>query len=320
MRTRPQAGRLVSRQGADGGTCHDRSDLPANRRRSRPLRTRGEITNQSDRTRAVDTGSGSARSSDDPEHSERAAGAMACPHPPCPDERFAVHLLPGGRGDHGVGPAGSPDSALWVQAGGDAHLSNFGAYASPSRESWCSTPTTSTRLCRGPGNGPEAPDRQPGGWPGSTSVSSSRRTAKSRPAWSGHTAKRWNTTRRCRFLDSWYDYLDVDDVRKSSGMSAEELHTRLAWLRSRRQPTSLQALRRLATRSPGRCGSAANHPYSYRSHRCPPSTTQRPQTTPHERSKRAATTEDHIQVLLSRFRFVDIAIKVVGVGRPDQRC
>ena len=29
---------------------------------------------------------------------------------------------------------GTTDSGLWVQAGGDAHLSNFGAYASPSRE------------------------------------------------------------------------------------------------------------------------------------------------------------------------------------------
>ena len=30
--------------------------------------------------------------------------------------------------------AGTPDSGIRVQCGGDAHLSNFGAYASPSRE------------------------------------------------------------------------------------------------------------------------------------------------------------------------------------------
>ena len=28
----------------------------------------------------------------------------------------------------------TPNSGLWVQACGDAHLSNFGAYASPSRD------------------------------------------------------------------------------------------------------------------------------------------------------------------------------------------
>ena len=45
----------------------------------------------------------------------------------------AVHLLPGRRGDHGRGPGCDADSGIWVQACGDAHLSNFGGYASPDR-------------------------------------------------------------------------------------------------------------------------------------------------------------------------------------------
>ena len=48
--------------------------------------------------------------------------------------------------------AGTPSSGLDVQLGGDAHLSNFGAYASPERV-WCSTRTTSTRRSRGRGSG-----------------------------------------------------------------------------------------------------------------------------------------------------------------------
>ena len=36
--------------------------------------------------------------------------------------------------DHGRRPGRTPSSGLWVQACGDAHLSNFGAYAAPDRE------------------------------------------------------------------------------------------------------------------------------------------------------------------------------------------
>ena len=49
----------------------------------------------------------------------------------------------------------TPDSGLTVQACGDAHLANFGAFASPGRI-WCSTSTTSTRPTRAPGVGSEA--------------------------------------------------------------------------------------------------------------------------------------------------------------------
>ena len=45
--------------------------------------------------------------------------------------------------------AATPRSGLTVQRCGDAHLSNFGVFASPERD-WCSTSTTSTRRCPGP--------------------------------------------------------------------------------------------------------------------------------------------------------------------------
>ena len=48
--------------------------------------------------------------------------------------------------------AKTPTSGLTVQLGGDAHLSNFGAYASPNG-SLCSTPTTSTKRCEDLGSG-----------------------------------------------------------------------------------------------------------------------------------------------------------------------
>ena len=48
--------------------------------------------------------------------------------------------------------ADTPSSGLRVQLCGDAHLSNFGAFAAPPA-GWCSTSTTSTRRCRDRGSG-----------------------------------------------------------------------------------------------------------------------------------------------------------------------
>ena len=48
--------------------------------------------------------------------------------------------------------AGTPHTGIQAQLCGDCHLLNFGAYASRSGPC-CSTSTTSTRPCRGPGSG-----------------------------------------------------------------------------------------------------------------------------------------------------------------------
>ena len=50
-----------------------------------------------------------------------------------PDARLAVRLLPRRGADHGRRPGATPQSGLRVQLCGDAHLSNFGIYASPER-------------------------------------------------------------------------------------------------------------------------------------------------------------------------------------------
>ena len=60
------------------------------------------------------------------------AGAGA--DPLRPDARLAVHVLSRGRADHGQDLAATPRSGLTVQCCGDAHLSNFGVFASPERK------------------------------------------------------------------------------------------------------------------------------------------------------------------------------------------
>ena len=56
------------------------------------------------------------------------------PHPARPDDGLALHLLPRGRQHHGVGPRDRAHAGLKVQLCGDAHLSNFGVFASPERQ------------------------------------------------------------------------------------------------------------------------------------------------------------------------------------------
>ena len=64
------------------------------------------------------------------EHHPRAGSGAG---PPRPDDGLAVHLLPGRGQDHGRGPEGHAGGRAGAQLCGDAHLSNFGAFASPER-------------------------------------------------------------------------------------------------------------------------------------------------------------------------------------------
>ena len=64
---------------------------------------------------------------------QASAGARARPDPLRADARLAVHLLPRRRRDHGADLAPTPRAGLKVQLCGDAHLSNFGGFASPER-------------------------------------------------------------------------------------------------------------------------------------------------------------------------------------------
>ena len=59
----------------------------------------------------------------------------ADPYPPAlqPDARLAVTFYRGAAAIMAADLAATPNSGLWVQACGDAHLSNFGGYGSPDR-------------------------------------------------------------------------------------------------------------------------------------------------------------------------------------------
>jgi uncharacterized protein (DUF2252 family) len=124
-------------------------------------------------------------------------------------------------------------------------------------------------------------------------------------------------------MDLWYDYLDVDAVRSFSGLSTKDLDGRLSRFENRaRSKTSLQALKKLTTRESGSLRIRSQPPTLVPLAEVP---SEYDQDTIREATSEAYahyrdSTADHIQVLLSRFKVVDIAIKVVGVGSVGTRC
>lgn len=218
--------------------------------------------------------------------------------------------------------SGSPDSGLWVQAGGDAHLSNFGAYASPNRElvfdqndfdetlpgpwEWDLKRLSTSLLVAG----------QHLGFPDSDNRAIAAHSVKAyRQAMESYA--------QMATLDLWYDYLDVQDVMKFAGVSKKELEKRLSRFEAKaRSRTSLQALQKLTTRESGSLKIRSQPPLLVPLAEVPSEyTADERQGAARETFERYVdTTQDHIQLLLSRFRIVDMAIKVVGVGSVGTRC
>ena len=108
-----------------------RQATPAGAPRLRPRRTGA-------RCHGPVTASGSPRPPDRSSGHPRPAGhhpaPRSGPHPLRPDGGVALRLLPGCRRRHGRRSARSARTGLEVQLCGDAHLSNFGGFASPERD------------------------------------------------------------------------------------------------------------------------------------------------------------------------------------------
>jgi uncharacterized protein (DUF2252 family) len=219
--------------------------------------------------------------------------------------------------------AGTPDSGLWVQAAGDAHLSNFGAYASPSRQLVFDQNDFDETL--------------PGPWEwdlkrlaasfvlaakniGMHKKQSRRLAARCVRAYREAMAR----YAKMDTMELWYETLSVDDFVEWQAMADDELRKRLdRFTVGAKRKTSLQALSKLAERDDeGRLRIRSQHPLLVPLRELPM------ERDPHEADRAArqamsdyaATTPDSLQVLLARFDIVDIALKVVGVGSVGTRC
>lgn len=216
--------------------------------------------------------------------------------------------------------SGTTDSGLWVQAGGDAHLSNFGAYASPSRElvfdqndfdetlpgpwEWDLKRLTTSMVVAGENLG-LSKDQQ--------------RAIAAHTVWAYRDAM--SQYAQMNVMDLWYDYLSIDKLGQR--LHRKDIAARLANFETRaRSKTSLQALKKLTTRESGHLRIRNQPPLlvpmsNLPSHYNPDEISEAVNLAFHEYVE---TTQDHMHLLLSRFEVVDLALKVVGVGSVGTRC
>jgi uncharacterized protein (DUF2252 family) len=218
--------------------------------------------------------------------------------------------------------AGTPVSGLEVQLGGDAHLSNFGAYASPER-----------RLVFDQNDFDET---LPGPWEWDL-----KRLATSfvvAGQFHGHPvdatrAVAAEVVRAYRtsmgqfgdqgYLSLWYDYVDVDDIGTNSGLSAKELNKRLDRFRKKAtRKTSQQALEKLAEFVDGHWRIRHEPPVLFPLGHLPGNEDEDlvRAAVDHSLETYKETLDDSRRALLDRYELADVGVKVVGVGSVGTRC
>lgn len=218
--------------------------------------------------------------------------------------------------------AATPVADLAVQLGGDAHLSNFGAYASPSRQlvfdandfdetlpgpfEWDLKRLATSFMVAAQHCGFDLP------------------TARQVTATSGKAYRRAMAGyAQAGYLDLWYQKFTPDEILAAGGMNADELAVRLKRFERRaRSRTSLQALKKLTEEIDGRFRIRSAPPLLVPLRDLPPEYDAAALETAvrvgFERYK--DTLSDHHHTLLDRYNPVDIAVKVVGVGSVGTRC
>jgi uncharacterized protein (DUF2252 family) len=218
--------------------------------------------------------------------------------------------------------ASTPTSGLQVQLGGDAHLSNFGAYASPERElvfdandfdetlpgpwEWDVKRLAASFTVAGQHLGLDrAAIRQ-----ATATVVRSYREAMAEYAPLGH-------------LDVWYDEFTVGDLQAANHINAAEMAKRVNRFSSKaRRRTSLQALAKLTEVVDGRTRIRSQPPLLVPLRELPdeasPAELEEVLRIGFEQYK--ATLPGNRRFLVERFTPIDLALKVVGVGSVGTRC
>jgi uncharacterized protein (DUF2252 family) len=208
--------------------------------------------------------------------------------------------------------AATPVSGIRVQACGDAHLMNFGVYASPERNllfdlndfdetlpgpwEWDLKRLAASCVVAGQSYGLRASD----------CAEAARAAARSY-------RQRMRTYSRMHLLDIWYSRVDAPAVvQVFSRSDRKSVHREFA--RARRRDR-LHALSRLATVTDGRLHIVDDPPLVRHVYDAGLSNSIR-------RFFRGyySSLQDDRRTLLERYRFVDFALKVVGVGSVGTRC
>lgn len=218
--------------------------------------------------------------------------------------------------------ATTPDTGIRTQICGDAHLSNFGVYGSPERELVFDLNDFDETL--------------PGPWEwdvkrlATSFVIAARHNGLGDGAGAA-LAKRVSSAYRktvrtfadARYLDAWYAHLTTDDIYDAfkDQISRKERKRSVKFVRKARSSDSLRALSKLGEEVDGDYRIAAQPPLVIPARDFPVDADEDIGASIRESFEQyMASVSDHLEPLLSRFTFCDVALKVVGVGSVGTRC
>jgi uncharacterized protein (DUF2252 family) len=219
--------------------------------------------------------------------------------------------------------AATPSTGIDVQLCGDAHLSNFGVYGSPERDLVFDLNDFDETL--------------PGPWEWDVKRLAASFSIAARHNEYGQDVER-DLARRAvgayrkamgdfagaRYSDVWYAHLDVDDVSDAfrGQLSKKERKQGERFARKARSKNSLHAFDRLAEQTADGYRIASQPPLIVPLREIPHDEhpDQVAQTIRGVLEAYLDSVPDHIEVFLRRYRYRDLAIKVVGVGSVGTRC
>jgi len=216
--------------------------------------------------------------------------------------------------------ASTATTGVHVQICGDAHLANFGAYASPDRQQvfdlddfdetlpgpweWDLKRLTTSFVVAGRDNGLDAGDIE--------SV-----TEKSVAAY----REAMESFADARTMDIWYSQLSVEQILE--GLPRKKDRKRVAKdVKKARSKGSLRAFSKLVEEVDGVCRIKSDAPLLVPLRELPVAVQPEDLEATVEASfaRYRTTLNDHRKHLLGRFRIVEAALKVVGVGSVGTRC
>ncbi len=220
--------------------------------------------------------------------------------------------------------AASRPSGLIVQLCGDAHLANFGAYASPERQlvfdlndfdetlpgpfEWDVKRLAASFAIAGQHRGLD---------PASCRQLAVEVTAAYRNAMAGFAKQDW--------LDMWYDHLPVEELigfAKRQGASKKRLERGKKFVKKAKSKDHLRAARKLVDMSGGSPRFKSEPPLLVPLRDLPEAAHPERRRESVEEALRTyrASLSGQMRWLFDRYALVDVALKVVGVGSVGTRC
>ncbi len=218
--------------------------------------------------------------------------------------------------------ATTPNSGLSVQLGGDAHLSNFGAYASPGRQLVIDANDFDETL-RGPWEW-DVKRLAASVYIAAQHLGFGAKVSKELTAdATGAYQQAMTQFSQMGFLDLWNRMLTIEDVRAEAGMTKADLARRVDRFEERaRKKDGRQAVGKLTETVDGRRRIIDQPPavYPIRSLPAGYDPIEVEATARVAIDSYLSTLNDARRSLLARYTLVDVALKVVGVGSVGTRC